>query len=106
MPSLAICNNLRSTFQGCVNLRLLDLSSLNALGILESFSDCKNLIDLRLGELYKDTSLSSWSPSVALLADSQSLLYQEDLNNGFTSNLHKLLYNSIIRLQRKARMIL
>ena len=58
-----------------------------------SFAACPNLIDLTLGAITSSFAISSWSPTNALDANSQTLLTVEDIAAGFTNNLEKLLYN-------------
>lgn len=53
-----------------------------------------NAIEVHIGENFIDnTSIANWNPTNALLNNSQSLLTDDDIAAGFTSNLEKLLYN-------------
>lgn len=98
MPNLERLYNLRdrAIFRSANALRILDLTkwtgvSYQGLGL----SDSVNLIDLRFGAgvTGSTTAISTWNPTNALDANSQTLLTPEDIAAGFTSNLEKLLYN-------------
>jgi hypothetical protein len=98
------CNNLErvemmklkrisaSTFNNCTNLKSVHTPSCTKIESTGIFLNCENLIDITTGNLVV-ANFVTWSPTNALKSDSQSLLTQEDLDAGFTSNLQKLLYN-------------
>lgn len=81
-----------STFRGCTNLKEVHTPSCTIVESTTIFNNCVNLIDITTGDL-RVANFVVWSPTNALKSDSQSLLTQEDLDAGFTSNLQKLLYN-------------
>lgn len=81
-----------NTFMGCINLKEVYTPSCIRIESTGIFSSCENLIDITTGDL-EVANFATWSPTNALKSDSQSLLTQEDLDAGFTSNLQKLLYN-------------
>ena len=63
-----------------------------------SYSNCmksSELIDIEYGKnVFTNTTIfRDWSPTVALEENSISLLTEEDIAAGFTSNLQKLLWN-------------
>lgn len=89
-----IADSASNMFRNCPQLRLVDMHSLKRISDLTGnmFTSDIRLIDLRISS-QSSFSLSSWNPTEALLTTSQSLLTQEDLDEGFTSNREKLLYN-------------
>ena len=59
-----------------------------------AFNEMTRLIELKTGEnITTNCSFVSWKPIEALLENSTSLLSNQDIANGFTSNRKKLLYN-------------
>lgn len=94
-PNITSLGDAIDTFRNCTELRLANIPNVNSLyhpnGVLNGST---KLIDLIIGKNFNsDISLASWSPTEALLPNSQTLLTQEDIAAGFTSNLEKLLYN-------------
>lgn len=89
--------NLNQTnYNFCVSNTALKYCNLLNVNIVSAtlFLYATRLIDLIIGAGFTgNISLTYWSPSEALLSSSTSLLTQEDLDAGFTSNLQKLLYN-------------
>lgn len=84
---------------GCTELRLLDISDFNVdvhwQDSSNNLKDCVKLIDIVIGRRFTGSrnTLKYWSPTDALIDNSTSLLTQEDLDAGFTSNREMLLYN-------------
>ena len=98
LPSLYDLPNLIGFINSMTNLIYLDLYDLDMNRGTSSpyFTyNCNKLICIKIGKRFSTNrnTLSSWSPTEALLDNSISLLTQEDLDAGFTSNLQKLLYN-------------
>lgn len=82
-------------FRSCTNLRELNILNCRSLYLSYGIMSVPNLIDVTYGaKVNGNTSLlSNWDASIAILDNSTSLLTQEDIEAGFTSNLQKLLYN-------------
>ena len=92
----SLTSKLESQFcYGCTKLReLLITNTESSLDVNTMLHNCNNLILLEIGAAMNSSfSIIRWSPSNALMDNSKTLLTQEDLDNGFTSNLQKLLYN-------------
>lgn len=79
-------------FEGCTQLRILYMPKLESFSA-QNFSNTIRLIDLTIGSAYQNISLNTWNPTEALLSNSISLLTAEDIEDGFSNNLEKLLYN-------------
>ena len=84
--------------KSCAALKYVNLPALEQVdSAFQLFQSSPNVIDFRTGKITSvlrgTFSLSYWSPTNALLEDSQSLLTEEDVTSGFTSNRQKLLYN-------------
>ena len=93
-PNLITLGSIGYGFNNCVNLTILYLPSLTTAPTNNNtFSSSANLIDITFGAIPTDINISTWSPTNALNASSQTLLTDEDIAAGFTSNLQKLLYN-------------
>lgn len=84
-----------STFNTCPNLKKINMPLFNPVSQYAEFGSTPNLIDIITGAKFDHSILffNTWSPTNALLSNSQSLLTPEDIAAGFTSNLEKLLYN-------------
>ena len=85
------------TFNGAPALKLVktNLSTWHWSGNVAFVFYCSNCIDVEVGALNQNTEgmFSNWFPTNALLTDSTSLLTQDDIDAGFTSNREKFLYN-------------
>lgn len=93
LPALTTING-GSTFHNCSSLKSVSLPLCSYISTSSTFPLCVRLIDIEIGAAMAGSfNLSSWLPTYALQSNSQTLLTQEDLDNGFTSNLEKLLYN-------------
>lgn len=69
-------------------------------------SNTDDLIDLTIGKKIDNSfSLVTWRGANALLDDSTSLLTEEDIVNGFTSNRQKLLYNIREHIAKNLKVI-
>ena len=80
----------------CSELRYVDLLNTNFGSTYSTcFASDPKLIDIIVGKAWSASRdlLSGWNPTEALYTDSVSLLTQEDITAGFTSNREKLLYN-------------
>lgn len=101
IPKLGVGNHpmmIVKGFENMTNLVHLDLTYTDIYtppyGSNQSFSGDINLIDLICGrEFTGSKSIHRWNPTNAILDNSISLLTQEDIDAGFTSNREKLLYN-------------
>ena len=93
LPALVSLNSYNQTFNGTAALKKVYLPNCTSLTAAGTIFAGANLIDLTLGPVPTSFSLSGWSPTNALDANSQTLLTPEDIAEGFTSNLEKLLYN-------------
>lgn len=95
VPNAAIVSFWTNIANSLGNLRILDLSSMQTESASTSYTmlgDSGRLIDIRSGKNFTKSMIfmSDWSPSEALLADSISLVNDDEQ---FTSNREKLLYN-------------
>ena len=89
---------LAQSFSSCSALRIAHLPNAKIQQNYQ-FLSCSKLIDILMGAKLTRYSESGgnmllwWSPTEALLENSTSLLTQDDIDAGFTSNREKLLWN-------------
>ena len=97
IPEVVNYGSIYDWFSNLPKLQVLNILHIDAYlsSGVNFFSNDRELIDITYGlTVTRSTDLlRSWNPTTALENDSTSLLSDEDIAAGFTSNLEKLLWN-------------